>query len=87
MPENIPTRTANEKLIRDYAEANGHEISKGKTQRLALKWHKRQQFISITELQHLFGHSDPTAEAALRNVIKQKNGLEAQSAKICFEAV
>ncbi|MDQ0094415.1 hypothetical protein [Paeniglutamicibacter psychrophenolicus] len=74
MPENIPTQTANEKLIRDYAEANGHEISKGKAQRLALKWHKRQQLIGISELHHLFGHSDPTAETAVRNVLQQKNG-------------
>lgn len=87
MPENIPTRTANEKLIREYAEANGHEVSKGKTQRLALKWHKRQQLISSDELRRLFDHSDPTAEMAVRNVMQQKNGPDALSPKIRIEAV
>lgn len=87
MPENTPTKTANEKLIREYAEANGHVIGKGKAQRLALKWHKRQQLIGVSDLRHFFGHSDPTAEAAVRNVMKQKNDPGALSPKIRTEAV
>ena len=86
MPETISTRTANEKLIHEYAEANGHEISRGKTQRLALKWHKRQQLITVSDLRHFFGHSDPTAEAAVWNVMKQKNGPGVVSPKNHTEA-
>ncbi|MGO2081654.1 hypothetical protein ACTXM3_15670 [Glutamicibacter arilaitensis] len=71
MPENISTRTANEKRIRAYAEATGEKVSRSKCQRLALKWEKRCKLIPMSELRHLFGHSDRTAELALSNVLNE----------------
>lgn len=72
MPENISTRTANEKRIRAYADAEGVKVSRSKCQRLALKWEKRCKIITLAELRHLFGHSDGTAEQALMNVLNKQ---------------
>lgn len=85
MPENQVTITANEKRITEYVESHGNKVSRSKIQRLALKWHKRQELISNDELRRLFDHSDPTADAAIRNVMKENNG-SGTVAKQCSEA-
>lgn len=87
MPENKFTLTANEKRITEYVSSQGKQASRSKIQRLALKWHKRQELISNDELRRLFDHSDPTANIAIRNVMKENNGPGTIAAKQCSEAV
>lgn len=70
MPENITT-TGYEKRIREYADTHGHDIGKGKVQRLALRLCKRQTRMTDLDLERILSHSDPTPRDAIRNIERQ----------------
>lgn len=70
MPE-IITTTGYEKRIREYADTHGHDIGKGKVQRLALRLCKRQARMTDLDLERILTHSDPTPRDAIRNIERQ----------------
>lgn len=65
------TATGYEKRITEYATTHGHEIGRGKVQRLALRLCKRQVRMSDLELERILTHSDPTPKEAFRNIERQ----------------
>ena len=67
MPENFTT-TGYEKRITEYAATHGHELSRSKAQRLAMKLCKRQAKMTDLDLERILTHSDPTPKQAIRNI-------------------
>lgn len=70
MPEN--TRTEYERWIADYTDRRHIIMSRSKTQRLALKMHKRQVRMEDPELARYITYSDPTGNTAVNNVMRQE---------------
>jgi len=62
------TTTGYEKCITEYASTHGHEISRSKVQRLALRLCKRQARMTDLDLERILTHSDPTPRDAIRNI-------------------
>lgn len=56
---------------------------------MAARLHNRQERISNDEFRRLFDHADPTANAAIHNVMQEpkKNGPGTIAGKQCSEAV
>lgn len=78
-------------LQRELLARNPH-YSIGQAKAVAKKMIYIEENGFFEQLRNLGLTSDPTAREAVRNIEdaereKKKNGLEAQSAKICFEAV
>jgi len=65
------TTTAYEKRITTYAAEHGHDISRSKAQRLALKLCKRQARMLDCDLERIFMHSDPVPKEAIRNIERE----------------
>jgi hypothetical protein len=62
------TTTGYEKRISEYAIEHGHQISRSKVQRLALRLAKRQARTWDEDLERIFTHADPTPKQAIRNI-------------------
>ena len=69
------TTTGYEKRIRTYADEHGHDISKGKVQRLAMRLAKRQERMTDLDLERILTHSDPTPKKAFQNLKDAKHSL------------
>lgn len=70
MPETTPTATAYEKRIRDFAAEKGIEMSRSKTQRLALRLVKRiTAGFEVDVEQYVLDYWDETGETAVANVM------------------
>lgn len=67
----MPSQTAYEKRITEYAQQNLIRISRSKAQRLAMKLHKRQARMWDEDLERIFMHSDPTPKQAIRNIERE----------------
>lgn len=70
MPEITPTTTAYEKRIRDFAVEKGVEMSRSKSQRLALRLVKRiTAGFEVDVEQYVLDYWDETGETAVANVM------------------
>lgn len=60
--------TGYKQRIREYADANHHDISDSKASRLALRLYKRQARMWDEDLERVFMHADPTPAQAIKNI-------------------
>lgn len=58
-----------ERRVKACVAENDLGYGKSKIQRIALKLHKRKARIDNDELRRILQHADPTADAAVRNVM------------------
>jgi len=67
------TRTGWEGRIRAFADENGIDLGRSRTQRLALKIHQRAEQMQHVDpddlLRSTLGYHDPTGETAVRRVL------------------
>ena len=75
----IYTATGYEKRITEYASTHGHELSRSKAQRLAMKLCKRQARMTDLDLERILTHSDPTPKEAFRNIEREADQCKQQS--------
>ncbi|MFF3065945.1 hypothetical protein ACFVQ3_15470 [Oerskovia sp. NPDC057915] len=68
------TRTGWERRIREFADENGIDLGRSKTQRLALTIHRRAEQMQHVDPDNLvrstLGYLDPTGEAAVSHVMR-----------------
>ncbi|GAA3209396.1 hypothetical protein ACFP63_11120 [Oerskovia jenensis] len=68
------TRTGWEQRIRTFAAENSIDLGRSRTQRLALKIHRRAEQMQHVDpddlLRSVLGYHDPTGETAVRNVTR-----------------